>query len=143
MYFKLITSLFVLFFSFGAFAADYVVIVNSGTGVSSASKSDVKSFFIGNSKKVAGKNMTGAFLKGDSSAAKSFFAEVVGMTPPKFELMWVKKELSGAGVGPKKKSSSTEMINFVAGKSNGIGFIESSAKAEAEGNSSVTILNLN
>jgi len=106
--------------------ADVAVIVNPGSGISAASSGDVKSLFLGKSKKIAGKSVVAVEQKEGNSARATFNDKVLGKSGSQLKAYWTKLIFSGKGSPPKNLADDSAVKAHVAANAGAIGYIDSS-----------------
>jgi len=131
-YMKIILApVIVLFglFSFTATAvADVVVIVNSGSGISSLSVSDAKKIFLGKTRKLPNGKPAKPVEQAEGSAVRSAFNDkALGKSDSQYKAYWSKIIFSGKGSPPQSAADDAAVKSIVASKANAIGYIDSGA----------------
>lgn len=107
--------------------AEVAVIVNSGSGVSSMSDSDVKRIFLGKSKKVGGAKAAPVDTTEGGAARDAFYSKVVGKNSAQLKSYWSTMIFSGKGTPPKEVSSDADVVAYVAKTKGAIGYVDASA----------------
>lgn len=131
---KLLSPILALFMTMGlttvTWAGDMVLVANLGISATSLSKGDVKSIYLAKKKSIDGTSVKLATLK-DKNLTAQFLKEYVGKTPSQFSAYYKKLVFTGKGKPPKKMSSESEMISYVARTTGAIGYVSASAVTDA------------
>jgi ABC-type phosphate transport system substrate-binding protein len=107
-----------------AFAADFVVIVNSGNTVASLSTRDVASLFL--KKKTqwdGGARVVPVVLPDAAAATAAFDRQVLNRTAAALRAYWQQEIFSGRSVPPAEKASDEDVVAFVQKTPGAIGYI--------------------
>ncbi len=107
--------------------AELVVIVNSGSGVSSMSAGEVKSVFMGKAKSFSnGLKAVPIDQQTSDTAYASFYKSVAGKSVAKMNKHWVKLTFTGKGEAPKKVGAG-EVVGLVKSNKNMVGYVDKGA----------------
>lgn len=102
-----------------AYAADVVVISNSGTTISS---DDVKDVFLGEKQFEGGTKLTPV----DNAALQaSFLSKYMKMAGDKYSSMWTKKSFRDGLTPPAMKTGDAEVIEYVKRTPGAVGYVSS------------------
>jgi ABC-type phosphate transport system substrate-binding protein len=125
----IITGLAVLaFVSAEPVEAQYVVIANAGSSVTSISSSDLSKVFQKKSTKLPdGADATPVDLDKSSAVREAFSQAVHGRGVAQIEAYWQQQIFAGKDVPPETKSSDADVIAFVAATPGAIGYVSSGA----------------
>jgi ABC-type phosphate transport system substrate-binding protein len=104
--------------------APFVVIVNSGNPVASASRATISGMFL----KRVGKWQGGirsqpVDLVESSKTREAFSQRLLGRRTSEVEQQWQSAIFSGDGIPPPKKATEAEVVAFVAQHAGGIGYV--------------------
>ena len=115
----------VLMFSVMSVAfADVAIIINPANN-NALSDSDISRAFLGKMKKFAdGSVITVVNQKVGDAARTEFDQKVLHKSSSQVKAYWSKRLFSGKGKPPKELASDAEVLKFVAGNANGIGYID-------------------
>lgn len=114
-------------------AAEILIIANKSVTESSVSKLDVQMIFLGKKKSWdSGDKINPVMLKSGETHEK-FVNTYVQKTVESFASFWKHAILSGTGVPPKSFSSEEDLVKYVAGKENAVGYISSGTPYQDSG----------
>ena len=119
-------ALVVLFCGSSVFAGNVVVIVNAASSIANVTASDVAKVFMGKSSSLEGEKVKAVDLGEDSDVRTNFSEKILGRSVSKIVAIWKKKVFSGKGTPPKTMNNDNEVLAYVAGNANGIGYIDAS-----------------
>jgi ABC-type phosphate transport system substrate-binding protein len=108
-------------------AADFVVIVNSGSSQGMLTKGEVKNLFLGKRTTLDNGAKAELAMLGAGKGHEAFCNEVIGKTPAQFGTFWKTALFTGTGTPPKLMVSDAEMIRFVKSNPNAIGYVSGAA----------------
>lgn len=106
--------------------ADIAVIVHPGSGITTATDSDIKSVFLGKSSTINGKSVVPVEQNEGSSARATFNEKILEKSDSQLKAYWSKLIFSGKGSPPKSLADDAAVKAHVAGNTNAIGYIDSS-----------------
>ena len=106
-----------------ALSASFIVIANDSVVESSLSKKELQSIYLGEKIKWENKKYVKISVLEDSSIFKDFLQSIVGKTPSQFDQHWVRMVTTGKASMPPTFTEAKQVIEFVAGHPNSIGFI--------------------
>lgn len=112
----------------GAWAADFVIIVNSDNKVSSLSAKDVSALFL--KKKTQWSNGTKVVpvvLNDEASATAAFDKQILNRSAAAVHAYWQQEIFSGRSVPPAEKAADDEVVAFVQKNPGAIGYISATA----------------
>jgi ABC-type phosphate transport system substrate-binding protein len=99
-----------------------VVVANDTGPLLAASDAELRDMFLGKIRVVGGVAIQPAQLEGP---ARATFAHVLlGMSESEFQLYWMRKSYEDGRLPPPMRSSSEDMLRFVASRPGAIGFVE-------------------
>ncbi len=108
--------------------ADTVVIVNPGSKTTEISVKQVKSVFLGKSKKLPGGEAATPVEQPSGSAVREIFnGKVLKKNERKLKAYWSKKVFSGKGKPPKQVADDEAVKAFVNKTAGAIGYIDSAS----------------
>ena len=109
-------------------SAQYQVVVNSGSSVSTISKSDLSKIFQKKSRSLPdGTDAVPVDLDSGSSVRAAFSDEVHGRGVSAIESYWQQQIFAGKDVPPEAKASDAEVIAFVSSTPGAIGYVSAGA----------------
>jgi hypothetical protein len=113
---KLILSIFLtgLIVSSPLVKADHYLIANNKIGINSASKSEIKTIFLGR-KKIwkNGITVSPCYLSPEHAQTDSFFSSIINRDHASFIRFWNKKLFSGAGSSPTIFESIDDLLEYI------------------------------
>jgi ABC-type phosphate transport system substrate-binding protein len=108
----------------GAFAADYVVIVNAQNAVHSISPKDLSLIFLKkNTRWPNGQKIELIALPDTTPASIRFDKEIFKRSPAAIRAYWQQEIFSGRSVPPVEKTTDEEIVAFVASNPGAIGYV--------------------
>lgn len=110
-------------FSSGVLANDYALIANKNVPISSLSKTDVQSIFLGEKTKWDDGSTIEFAVMGSGDFHKSFLKDVIGKTQSQFDSYWMRMVFAGKARALKPFSKVKEVIKFVANHPDAIGYV--------------------
>ncbi len=122
----IMAMLLMLLVSFSA-RAEISVIINPGTGVSSASIKMIKKIFLGKKSSIEGVDVVAVDQEEGSAIRDEFYLKVAKKNAAKLKNYWSKMIFSGKAVPPDVVGDDAAVISWVAKKKNGIGYVNSSS----------------
>lgn len=112
-------------------AAEVVLICNKNVPDSSLDKNDVKNIFLGMKTQWSnGKKIVFVTL-GGSEIHDAFLKEFVGKTSFQFVNFWRKQVFTGKGRPPKSFRDEAQMVDFISGTDNAIGYVSQVSVTDA------------
>lgn len=126
MKFIILIAILILCGSATTFAGNVVVIVNTASSITNVTASGIAKVFMGKSSSLEGEKVKAVDLEESSEVRNSFSEKILGRSVAKITKLWKKKVFSGKGTPPKIMSNDNEVIAYVAGNPNGIGYIDAS-----------------
>ena len=111
---------------FPAYAtADVIVIANESVPESSISKLDLQLIFLGKKKSWDNGGIIKPAMLKSGTTHEEFIERYIQKTVLKFSSFWKNAILSGTGLPPKSFSIEKDLVKYVAGKKNAVGYISS------------------
>ena len=106
-------------------AAGVLVIANQSVTESSVSKLDVQMIFLGKKRSwQSGERIKPAMLR-NGETHDEFVNTYIQKTASSYSSFWKHAILSGTGIPPKSFSSEEDLVKYVAGQENAVGYISS------------------
>lgn len=127
----LVLSLFPLLVPAAALASGFVVIANSNVAESSLSKKELQAIYLGEKVKWESKRYIKISVLEDGTVYKNFLQTVLGKTPSQFDQHWVRMVTTGRASMPQSFGESKQVVDFVAGHPNAIGFVAAGQETAA------------
>lgn len=127
---NILAFLIVLCFAGMAVCADYVLIVNKDSPLSSASSADIKRVYTGKIDNIGSTKVEGVNLPMDNATTVAFLKEIVGTTPTDYKSFWLAQQIRGGSSAPAVKKSSEDMLNFIKGSTSAIGYVPKDVSPE-------------
>jgi ABC-type phosphate transport system substrate-binding protein len=123
----LLEVLFLLGFSSISYGEELVVIVNKSNRIASISMEDVKKIFLGKKKRFdSGEKIKATDYKKGKSVRMLFYKKVTNKAVKDIDSYWYRQVFTGKGIPPKAFSSASDVIEYVSGNDNAIGYIKAS-----------------
>lgn len=113
-----------------ALSNGFIVVTNNSVVDASLSKKELQAIFLGEKIKWGNKKYIKISILEDTSTYKDFLLSVVGKTPSQFDQHWVRLVTTGRASMPPTFSDSKQVIDYVAGHPDSIGFV---AAGKADG----------
>ncbi|HED35439.1 MAG TPA: phosphate ABC transporter substrate-binding protein [Gammaproteobacteria bacterium] len=107
--------------------AEISVIINPGTGVSSADIKIIKKIFLSKKSSIDGVDVIAVDQEEGSAIRDEFYLKVTKKNAAKLKNYWSKMIFSGKAVPPDVVGDDAAVVSWVAKKKNGIGYVNSSA----------------
>lgn len=104
-------------------SAGFIVIANNSVAETSLSKKELQSIYLGEKIKWDNKKYIKISVFEDTPVLKEFLQSIVGKTPSQFDQHWTRMVTTGKASMPPTFSESKQVIDFVAGHPNSIGFV--------------------
>lgn len=104
-------------------ASSFIVIANNSVVDSSLSKKELQSIYLGEKIKWGNRKYIKISILEDTSAYKDFLQSIVAKTPSQFDQHWVRMVTTGRASMPPAFPDSKQVIEYVAGHPDSIGFI--------------------
>lgn len=104
-------------------SAGFIVIANNSVAETSLSKKELQSIYLGEKIKWENKKYIKISVFEDASIFKEFLQSIVGKTPSQFDQHWIRMVTTGKASMPPTFTESKQVIEFVAGHPNSIGFV--------------------
>lgn len=103
--------------------ANVVVVASTDISDDTLSASDVENLFLGKKKSLpGGQKVKVVTLKG-GDVHETFLSQYVNKSASQFSAYWKRKIVDGTGIPPKSFTSEQELLDYVKGKANIIGYI--------------------
>ncbi|MFW5774761.1 MAG: hypothetical protein ACOCW2_00605 [Chitinivibrionales bacterium] len=126
----ILTSVMMVFWAGAAICGEYVIIVNSGSSLSSVSATELKRLYTGRMENMGGNKMAPANLSLSDAVSVSFLKEVVGKETADYKSFWLAQQIRGGSSAPVVKKSADAMITFVKENPNAIGYVPKGAATD-------------
>jgi ABC-type phosphate transport system substrate-binding protein len=121
--YSLLLMVFCFAFSNVASAGNIVVVVNPSNSLSSATADEISKVFRGKTSSVAGASVEPVDQSPDAQARIDFSEKILGRSVNKVVDYWQKRVFAGKGDPPKSVDNDANVIAFVKGNPNAIGYI--------------------
>lgn len=105
------------------YAADFEVIAHKNVPVSTLSKAELKSIFLGEKVKWDNNKYIKIVVPEQEAAYKDFLQNVVGKTPSQFDKHWMNLVFTGRGAMPQAFADSQKLVDYVAGHPGVVGVV--------------------
>lgn len=106
--------------------ADPVLITHPDTNIDAINQKDLQNLWLGYRKTINGTQLDIIDLDEEHQTRFQFYLEFIGYTDNQLKAHWAKRVFRGEGFPPKMVASEEEVIKWVSGKSNRLGYIEDS-----------------
>jgi ABC-type phosphate transport system substrate-binding protein len=113
-----------------ASAADFVVVVNKASALTTVSPSELKRLYTGKVTDIGGKKAVPANLSLDNKAAIGFLKDVLGTTPVDYKSFWLAEQVRGGSSAPTVQKTSDAMVAFVSENPDAIGYVEATTATD-------------
>ena len=123
---KLLVVTAILVFSGIEARAQIAVIVNKGTGISTAAAPTVSDIYSLSTKEWKDGSPIVVFDQKTEGTTRTKFYEFIGKSPIELKKVWMRIQLPGEGKAPTAVSSDDEMVQKVASTAGAIGFVPAS-----------------
>lgn len=117
------------FVLFSSAQGDIMIIANKDVPVSTLSKNEIRSIFLGEKVKWSN-NQKIIFVILKSDVHNAFLKEYVGNTASQYRNYWRKMVFTGKSKSPKSFNNMDKLIRYIANTSGAIGYIPSQAYQE-------------
>ena len=117
--------------SSGAFAGEFIVILNKGSSIATVSSIELKRLYTGKITEISGKSVAAVNLALDNPAAIAFVKANLGMTIPEYKSFWLGEQVRGGGSPPSVQKTPEAMIAWVTQNSGAIGYVPAGTVVDA------------
>ncbi|MBD3243500.1 MAG: hypothetical protein GF331_23115 [Chitinivibrionales bacterium] len=108
-------------------SSDYVIVVNTGSGVTSMRISDVKRLYVGKMRRLGDHQAVPVNQPLDAEITEKFLRDIVGMTIDEYKEFWIEQQVKGGASPPMIQRTDESVVAIVSAVPGAIGYVSPGA----------------